>query len=40
MLQAIQKIENRTYQKYGYEHKVTFIVCWITHFLRKLVIHK
>ena len=36
MLKFIENLENRTYHKYGYEHKITFIVCWITHFMRKI----
>jgi hypothetical protein len=30
----LKKIEDKVIRKYGYEHKITIIVFWITHFLR------
>ena len=35
----IDRLENRVVHKYGYEHKITFITFWITHFLRKFKKH-
>ena len=32
----LEKIENKVIRKYGYEHKITIMVFWITHFLRKV----
>jgi hypothetical protein len=31
----LKKIEDKVIRKYGYEHKITIIVFWITHFLRR-----
>jgi hypothetical protein len=33
----LQKIENATIHKYGYEHCITQIVFRITHILRKVI---
>ena len=33
----LKKIENAVIRKYGYEHKITLKVFWITHFLRKII---
>lgn len=30
----LEKIENAVIHKYGYEHKITILVFWITHFLK------
>jgi hypothetical protein len=30
----LEKIENAVVRKYGYEHKITIIIFWITHFFR------
>ena len=32
----INKIENAVIHKYGYEHKMTIIVFWVTHLMRKI----
>ena len=33
----IKKIEDKVIHKYGYEHRITILVFWITHFLRIIV---
>lgn len=35
----LKKIENAVIRKYGYEHKITIIIFWITHFL-KIILDK
>ena len=30
----LEKIENAVIRKYGYEHKITIIVFWITQFFK------
>ena len=32
----LKKIEDKIIRKYGYEHKITIAVFWITYFLRKV----
>lgn len=32
----LNRIENTVIRKYSYEHKITIMVFWITHFLRTL----
>lgn len=31
----LEKIENAVIRKYGYEHKITIIIFWITQFFQK-----
>ena len=32
----IKEIENAVIRKYGFEHKITIIIFWLTHILRKV----
>lgn len=33
----LKKIENTIIHKYGYEHKMSITVFWITHLMRKVI---
>lgn len=35
----LEKIENAVIRKYGYEHKITIIIFWITQFF-KIILDK
>lgn len=32
----LERIENRTIQKYGFESRRTIFIFWLTHYLRKI----
>lgn len=35
-IQMLERLENKVIHKYGYEHKITIAVFWVTHYLRKV----
>ena len=37
VIKMIKRLEDKVIHKYGYEHKMTITVFWITHFLRKVI---
>ena len=32
----LERLENKVIRKYGFEHKITIAVFWLTHILRKV----
>ena len=37
VIKMIKRLEDKVIHKYGYEHKMTITVFWLTHFLRKVI---
>ena len=35
-IQMLERLENKVIRKYGFEHKITIAVFWLTHILRKV----
>lgn len=35
-IKMLENLENKVIQKYGFEHKLTIAVFWLTHLLRKV----
>ena len=35
-IKMLERLENQVIQKYGFEHKLTIAVFWLTHLLRKV----